>query len=488
MEAVQGLRKARFERETWTYFALLYLHNERGSYLDFEPLGVLCLVTSARSMEASVTAGSAAFAAEERKHRANDAKCAELGWVSISLAVETYGCWGTEAKWTFSQLASRLATRQNCPKSIIWKAEFDSCTVINVKKCYPENTEEAWLKLFMLPMCVLPSLRCKGRHDKPLPVDTSATSGQTTILEPFGLWPKIAGCGLSCRGREGGPCSQGCIEEYWMDEDLSSESGVQQGDPLGPLLFALVLQKLVSSLDADDECAEILLQAWYFDDGALAGTRPAVLRALHLIEDLGPALGLHVNLGQSSPPVSGSSSSFLLAIGSPSPGLGLHLESNEYRMAIRWWLGWILLAWGDVVIRHSRLRDEVFDLCRHAHLSVSVERGHGLTRDLAHTRPADILIAGWDRGKPAVLDLTITSPLCSAILSELCHQAGAAALAAEAHKLHSNGPKCQELGWSSIPLAVETYGNWGKEAHDTFSWPFTSLPLNQQLWQKFTAG
>ena len=30
MEAVQGLRKARFEREMWTYFALLYLHNERG--------------------------------------------------------------------------------------------------------------------------------------------------------------------------------------------------------------------------------------------------------------------------------------------------------------------------------------------------------------------------------------------------------------------------------------------------------------------------
>ena len=27
MEAFQGLRKARFERETRTYFALLYLHN-----------------------------------------------------------------------------------------------------------------------------------------------------------------------------------------------------------------------------------------------------------------------------------------------------------------------------------------------------------------------------------------------------------------------------------------------------------------------------
>ena len=38
--------------------------------------------------EASVTVGSAVFAVEERKHRSNDAKCAELGWVSIPLSVE----------------------------------------------------------------------------------------------------------------------------------------------------------------------------------------------------------------------------------------------------------------------------------------------------------------------------------------------------------------------------------------------------------------
>ena len=99
-----------------------------------------------------------------------------------------------------------------------------------------------------------------------------------------------------------------------------------------------------------------------------------------------------------------------------------------------------------MVIRQNRLWDETFDLCHRAHLSVSVERGHDLTRDLDHIRPADILIAGWDRGKPAALDITITSPLCPAILGESCHQAGEAALAAEACKLHSNGPKCQELG------------------------------------------
>ena len=139
----------------------------------------------------------------------------------------------------------------------------------------------------------------------------------------------------------------------------------------------------------------------------------------------------------------------------------------------------LLSVAGDVVTRHNRLQDEVFDLCRRAHLSVSVGRGHGLTRDLSHTRPADILIAGWDRGKPAALDLTITSPLCSVILGESCHQAGAAALAAETRKLHSNGPKCQELGWSCIPLAVETYGNWGKQAHDTFSRLASFLAIHQ---------
>ena len=30
-------------------------------------------------------------------------------------------------------------------------------------------------------------------------------------------------------------------------------------------------------------------------------------------------------------------------------------------------------------------------------------------------------------------------------------------------------PKCFELGWTYVPLAVETYGNWGMEAQETFS-------------------
>ena len=77
---------------------------------------------------------------------------------------------------------------------------------------------------------------------------------------------------------------------------ISSESGVQQSDHLGPLLLALVPHKFVSSLDAEDECANLILQPWYLDYVALAGRRTAVLCALHLIEEMGSALGLHVNL------------------------------------------------------------------------------------------------------------------------------------------------------------------------------------------------
>ena len=65
------------------------------------------------------------------------------------------------------------------------------------------------------------------------------------------------------------------------------------------MLFALVLKKFVhvSSIDADDDCFCILLtNAWYVDDGVLAGNRSDVVRALHLIEELGPHSGHHINI------------------------------------------------------------------------------------------------------------------------------------------------------------------------------------------------
>ena len=51
-------------------------------------------------------------------------------------------------------------------------------------------------------------------------------------------------------------------------------------------------------MDADDECVDLLYQAWYLDDGVLAGDHPAVFRAMHIIEEMGPALGLHINFAK----------------------------------------------------------------------------------------------------------------------------------------------------------------------------------------------
>ena len=61
---------------------------------------------------------------------------------------------------------------------------------------------------------------------------------------------------------------------------------------------------------------------------------------------------------------------------------------------------------GDVVARHNRLRDIFAKFCRRAHLSVRVEVGYGLARDHVNSRPANVLVQGWDRGKPAAFDVT----------------------------------------------------------------------------------
>ena len=93
-----------------------------------------------------------------------------------------------------------------------------------------------------------------------------------------------------------------------------------------------------------------------------------------------------------------------------------------------------------------------------------MEVGRGLGRDERRTRPADVLVPNWDLGKPAAFDLTVASPLNQSILNEACVTPGSSARVSEQRKHASNDVKCSELGWSCIPLAVETFGCWGAEA------------------------
>ena len=135
----------------------------------------------------------------------------------------------------------------------------------------------------------------------------------------------------------------------------------------------------------------------------------------------------------------------------PSLRLNLHLEPAEFQIAVKWWLGIAVIDipvcsfcpshaldplghhaltckhGGDVVSQHNRLRDVLLESCRLACLGPQVEAGSGLGHEGHRTRPADILIPHWDLGKPAALDLSVTSTLNSSMLMEASVTSGSAA-------------------------------------------------------------
>ena len=58
------------------------------------------------------------------------------------------------------------------------------------------------------------------------------------------------------------------------------------------------LSSTASAVNSDEQCLNLLFQAWFLDDGFIAGRRSDVQCTLSLIEVLGSTLGIYINLPQ----------------------------------------------------------------------------------------------------------------------------------------------------------------------------------------------
>eukprot|EP00731_Ephydatia_muelleri_P031989 Em0023g496a len=99
---------------------------------------------------------------------------------------------------------------------------------------------------------------------------------------------------------------------YWCDKIIQSTEGVQQGDPLGPLLFCLSLHSVCCLLRSE-------LRVFYLDDGTLGGSLEDIAHDLELIKKEACDIGLELNTNKSE--VISINESLLKSVQSILPGI-----------------------------------------------------------------------------------------------------------------------------------------------------------------------
>ena len=72
--------------------------------------------------------------AATEKHDKYDDKCAELGWICIPLAVDSYGQWCDEAHHSFHQIATRLSTRTKVSFSSALSSIYNTLNIVLVRQ------------------------------------------------------------------------------------------------------------------------------------------------------------------------------------------------------------------------------------------------------------------------------------------------------------------------------------------------------------------
>ena len=178
----------------------------------------------------------------------------------------------------------------------------------------------------------------------------------------------------------------------------------------------------------------------------------------------------------------------------PSPALHTSIQSDLYRLGLKWWLGLPIVgeAEGQLICGGcQQLADRFGDhlLCcrrnnfnnRHAAVQESLanvltESGQGFAREVripdvpdSQCRPADLLLRAWDNGTDTAMDLTIchgwqASERTNTVKRDrwrgfLCRK--------ERDKHAKYDLLCRKAQWSFRALAFGTWGGLGPEAAKT---------------------
>ena len=172
--------------------------------------------------------------------------------------------------------------------------------------------------------------------------------------------------------------------------------------------------------------------------------------------------------------------------GIPSSTLGLHLQDQEFRCCLRYWLGVPLHSSpyscpechntadpfgdhqvgcggnGDRITRHNAIRDVVFSAAQSAALAPSKEMPNLIPDSLS--RPADVFLPTWSRGRPAALDIHVISPLQQQTMGEAASTPGHALQVGVQRKLASHLSACRSVGVEFIPFVMETLGGLAEDS------------------------
>ena len=170
----------------------------------------------------------------------------------------------------------------------------------------------------------------------------------------------------------------------------------------------------------------------------------------------------------------------------PSASLGLHLQDKEFRLCLSYWLGLRMSEEGvtcpicqkpadaygdhqvgcggngDRIYRHNSIRDAVFSAAQSAALAPRKEAPSVIPG--SSSRPADVYLPNWNRGRPAALDVHVISTMQQQTLVGASITPGHALHVGEERKMAAHASTCRAASIAFIPLVVETLGGWSQEA------------------------